>query len=318
MAEVLHGLDGAARERVAALRAQGRFFWLDVSLSETSLDELSGALGIPESALRSRAEPGAYAARTVDADAEAVRFAFRCYVDREGAGHRLRPIKVRVLVTGEYLLTLHEARVSLPSVLAREPPEERSKGYLVYSVLDMMLSSTFDALEEVELRLDGLAESWAEGDGGVPRATLRDTVARLSTMRRWLTAEQAVLERVAVEVGALLGFGADEERYLDRLGEQVDRLLASIDAAANEMGMLLDLQLNERAYLVSVLATIFVPLTLVTGYFGMNFGWLVHRIDSALAFWVLGIALPVATGVVAWHLLVRPFLMGDSRERRRR
>ena len=52
-----------------------------------------------------------------------------------------------------------------------------------------------------------------------------------------------------------------EEPYLDRLDEQADRLLASIDAAANAMGMMLDLQLNERAYLVSVVATIFVPLT---------------------------------------------------------
>ena len=54
------------------------------------------------------------------------------------------------------------------------------------------------------------------------------------------------------------------------------------------MGMLLDLQLNERAYLVSVVATIFVPLTFVTGFFGMNFGWMVDHIDSPIAFWLLG------------------------------
>ena len=59
---------------------------------------------------------------------------------------------------------------------------------------------------------------------------------------------------------------------------------------ATRMGMLLDLQLNERAYVVSVVATIFVPLTFVTGFFGMNFGWMIDHIDSPLAFWVLGIA----------------------------
>ena len=56
-------------------------------------------------------------------------------------------------------------------------------------------------------------------------------------------------------------FDSGDERYFDRLDQQVDRLLASTDAAANGIGMMLDLQLNERAYLVSVLATIFVPLT---------------------------------------------------------
>ena len=39
MTEVLYGLDTAKRERVAALRAQGDFYWLDASLSETTLEE---------------------------------------------------------------------------------------------------------------------------------------------------------------------------------------------------------------------------------------------------------------------------------------
>jgi magnesium transporter len=151
----------------------------------------------------------------------------------------------------------------------------------------------------------------------VSRATLRETVVTLTAMRRSATAEQAALERAGVEIGAVPGFGTDAEPYFDRLGDQVDRLLASIDAAANGMGMLLDLQLNERAYVVSVLATIFVLLTLITGYFGMNFGWMVERIDSPLAFWLLGFLIPIATGVVAWRLLVRPFLFGEERESRR-
>ena len=79
------------------------------------------------------------------------------------------------------------------------------------------------------------------------------------------------------------------------------------------MGMLLDLQLNERAYQVSVVATIFVPLTFVTGFFGMNFGWMVHHIDSPLAFWLLGLAIPIATAALSWRLLVRRFLVGENR-----
>ena len=106
-------------------------------------------------------------------------------------------------------------------------------------------------------------------------------------MRRWATAEQAVLARFGVEIGALRGFGACDEPSFERLDEHVNRPAGSIDAAANGMGMLLDLQLNQRAYLVSVVATIFVPLTFVTGFFGMNFGWMVDHIRSPSAFWLL-------------------------------
>ena len=224
------------------------------------------------------------------------------------AAYRWQPLEVVVVVTGDYLLTVHEERVSLPAALAPDLPEERRKPYVVYSVLDAMVASTFDALNEVELRLDAVAATLTDGaGGGMPRATLRETGARLATMRRWVGAEQAGLERAGVEIGALRGFETSDEPYFDRLAEEVNRLVASIDAAANGMGMLLDLQLNERAYLVSVVATIFVPLTFITGFFGMNFGWMVDHVSSPIAFWLLGFIVPIATGVLCWRLLARRF-----------
>jgi Mg2+ and Co2+ transporter CorA len=114
-----------------------------------------------------------------------------------------------------------------------------------------------------------------------------------------------------VEVGALHGFDTAEP-YFDRLSQQVGRLLGSIDAAANGLGMMLDLQLNQRAYLLSIVATIFVPLTFVTGFYGMNFKWMTDHIESAIAFWGLAIVVPATVGLVAWHRWVRPWLVGDQ------
>ena len=307
---MLTGVDAGDRERIAALRAQGSFFWLDASLSETSRDELVDTLGIPEHAVRGPSR--------IHADPESVDFVLRCYVAlerrAEKAAYLLTPIRVQVVVTSEYLLTLHDERVSLPAVLAVDPPQGRSKGYVVYSVLDAILASASYALEEVEDSLDGLTAMMAGGGGGsVSRARLQTPVARLATMRRWVRAEQAVFQRVGLDIGALSGFDEPEEPYLERLDEQADRLLGSIDAAANAMGMVLDLQLNERAYLVSVVATIFVPLTFITGFFGMNFGWMVDHVDTPVAFWLLGFVVPAATAALSWRMFIRPFIRGDER-----
>ena len=250
-------------------------------------------------------------------------FVLRCYVPAEtpadDAAYRLRPLKVYVLVTGDYLVTLHDVRVSLPAVLAPDLPEERSERYAVYSVVDAMLASIFEALEEVELRLDAFASTSTDENGArVPKTTLRDAGARLAAMRRWVGAEQAVVQRVGVEVGALLGFDTPGEPYFERVDEQVNRLVASVDAAANGAGMLLDLQLNERAYLISLLATIFAPLTFLTGFFGMNFGWLTDQIDTQSAFWLVGIVVPIALALLCWRLLARRFLVGGDRRPGRR
>jgi hypothetical protein len=181
--------------------------------------------------------------------------------------YRLRPIEVRVVVASEYLLTLHDERISLSAVLAIDLSQGRSRGYIVYSVLDA------DARRRLRCARGGRGQPRQPcrdlaggGSGSVPRATLQTPVARFETMRRWVRAEQPVFQRVGLDIGALSGFDEPEEPYLDRLDEQADCLLASIDAAANAMGMVLDLQLNERAHLVSVVATIFVPLTFITGF----------------------------------------------------
>jgi hypothetical protein len=49
--------------------------------------------------------------------------------------------------------------------------------------------------------------------------------------------------------------------------------------------------INERLTLVTV---VFLPLTVISSFFGMNFGWMTDHIGSAGAFIVLGIVLPVA------------------------
>ena len=42
------------------------------------------------------------------------------------------------------------------------------------------------------------------------------------------------------------------------------------------------------------IAGIFLPLSVLTGFFGMNFGWMVREISSGTAFLALGVVLPLA------------------------
>ena len=70
-----------------------------------------------------RASSDGSASRALHADGASIAFALRCYVAWEAPADegsaRLRPLQVHVVVTGDYLVTLHEERVSLPAVLAR-------------------------------------------------------------------------------------------------------------------------------------------------------------------------------------------------------
>jgi magnesium transporter len=64
-------------------------------------------------------------------------------------------------------------------------------------------------------------------------------------------------------------------------------------------------RLNQIATRLTVLASIFVPLTLITGFFGQNFGWMVDHIDSFPAFLIFGIGGVVIPGGGIWFALRR-------------
>jgi len=289
--EILRDLD---RERAAALRAQGRFFWADVPVGERTREELGEVLGIPDHALGPllEFEPGVRRSHQFHVDSDHVVFPFSCFVESEA-------IDVRVLVSGSYVLTAHREQVSLPDRLDIELPEDRSEQYLIYAVLEGMLLTHFDKLSEVDDEIEDLLERSVDlGGARVRNQTLREITSDLTHLRRQVGPLRGIFSRVSHEIGLVKGLEADSESYFDRVGDQINRLVEAIDAAADSVTRLIDLRLNETTYWLTAVATVFLPLTFVTGFFGMNFGWLVRHISSPWAFFLLGVGSCVV-GVVA-------------------
>jgi magnesium transporter len=311
MSEIVEGLGEKQRAQIADLRSRERFFWIDLCVDGLSETDLERSLNVPARALRPLLdfERGERPSRRFSAAREQVVFPFHCYIegatdDEDAPG--LRAIEVNVLVHGDYLLTAHREPASLPSLLPEYDAEGRSEQYVVYAVLDAMVATAFDALSDTELALEGIqALAGTSGDARVRMGTLRAINLRLTTMRRQLGPQRGIFERIGEEIGQVRGLESDNEHYFERVYEQLNRLVDGIDAAADSMAKLIDLRMNETMYWLTVVATIFLPLTFLTGFFGMNFGWLVGRIDTEAAFLILGVGGCAVGAVLIWAAVRR-------------
>lgn len=308
MSEIVEGLGQPERDRIKTLRREGRFFWLDLSLTDSTGDDLAGFLRVPEDALQTLLDFGSATrpSHRFHADGQHVVFAVTCCAEsgeRAAAGpFALRPIDVAVLVCGDYLLTVHRETVSLPGLVPPYSTEGRSEQYAVYAVLDGLVSTAFDALNEVEEVLEDMEGAATDMRGArVRMSTVRAINAHLSDLRRRVAPQRGTFERVSEEIRGVKGLTSDSEQYFERIYQQMNRLVTAVDATGNALAQLIDLRLNETMYWLTVVATIFLPLTWITGFFGMNFGWMVDHVDSALAFFALGIGSSIlAVAITMW------------------
>src|SRR5262249_46864515 len=90
-----------------------------------------------------------------------------------------------------------------------------------------------------------------------------------------------------------------------RLNDSLAAHLALLSHVQN----LTTIQQNQEIERLTIVATIFLPLSFVTGFFGMNFGWMVGHIGSLTEFVLLG------AGSVAVPLLVAGLLLLVARRR---
>jgi len=313
----LRGFKQSDEELIRAHLNEHRFFWIDLPIHEAgaALDFLQVAHHASRRLLNAgTSEPPS---RKFHSDQEHVVFPFP-YVRRPTAALADGPAatdagEAGVLVHGDYLVTVHEAGFWLGDALSFDPYGHRSERYIVYAVLDGMLWTVFEALDQIGTEMGEMEDELAEGTGrpGERRRTVGAAQLRLSNLRRLLAPQRGIFERVSAEVGLVKGLEGNPDipnqptDYFERVGSQLGRAVDDIDAAARDLGSLIDLSISETNYRLSIVATIFLPITALTGFFGMNFLWLTDRIESVVVFWLLGFGVPALSVAVAAWLIAR-------------
>jgi magnesium transporter len=217
-----------------------------------------------------------------------------------------RLVEVHCFYSGKFLVTVH--RDEAPAFTeVRQRYVHRKKavddpGQLLYRIIDGLVDSFFPILADFDDRIDELENQTFLNASDAQLQEIFQMKRLLVGMRKAITPQRDMFASLSGGVAQLPGMTEEDERYFRDIYDHLIRISDLIDTYRDLLTSSMDVylstvsnRLNAVMKQLTIMATIFLPLSFITGFFGQNFGWMVGHIKSPAIFFGLGIGLEVVT-----------------------
>jgi magnesium transporter len=167
---------------------------------------------------------------------------------------------------------------------------------LLYRVVDGLVDSFFPVLAAFDDRIDELEDAiFLKADDDQLQEIFK--MKRLLVgMRKGVSPQRDTFARLAGGIAELPGFQTEDERYFRDIHDHLIRISDLIDSYRDLLTGAMDVylstvsnRLNSVMKQLTVIATVFLPLTWLTGFFGQNFGFMVRQTGGWGTFVGLGV-----------------------------
>jgi magnesium transporter len=216
-----------------------------------------------------------------------------------------RLVEVHCFYSEKFLVTVH--RDEAPAFTeVRQRYVKRKKvddpAKLLYRIIDALVDSFFPILADFDDRIDELENQTFLNASDAQLQEIFQMKRLLVGMRKAITPQRDMFAGLIGGVAELPGMTEEDERYFRDIYDHLIRISDLIDTYRDLLTSSMDVylstvsnRLNSVMKQLTIMATVFLPLTFVTGFFGQNFGWMVGHIGSGPVFFGLGIGLEIAT-----------------------
>ena len=200
---------------------------------------------------------------------------------------RLNAAELDVFLGQEFLITLPNAELLPVTYLFRRCEDDpglradlfsKGSGYLLYHVLDDLFDYCFPILDKIGTKLDTIEDDVFEGRSEEVVRDISNAKQEIISYRKIIKPERATLRGLERYTERFLP--EDLEIYFDDIVDAAERIWDLLDnykevvealEATNES--VISHRQNYRLQLLTVFSVVFLPLTLISGIFGMNFGF---------------------------------------------
>ena len=226
-------------------------------------------------------------------------------IDFHAPEHCFRTYDVDFFLGRNYLVTIHSGE-SRSFEQIREICERNARALgegaaaLMHRIIDTMVDNYRPEIDELSERLDEIEADVFQRTSPALAKRILDFKRDVSSLRRVVQPQRDVLARLArrefpfIDEQTSFGF-RDVYDHLVRLTDEsmffADRITSLLDAHLSQVSN----NLNQVMKVLTVIATIFMPLTFVTGLYGMNVDLPHFGLGGVAMFWML---MAIMVGIV--------------------
>jgi magnesium transporter len=284
-------------ETVAVHLKDSQFVWIDLTgPDEDEVNKLAEQIGLHpltiEDAHTFRQRP-----KLEEYDGYVFLVVFGVDPGTAAGGPLLR--EVHMIISGDFVITIHRRSIEALDDLRKRYDNQpvRSEQFLVYKVLDAITATFVPVLSRIDDDIDDLEQQVINEASAEQLQRIFSLKRDLVAMRRVVSPMRDMFARDADTITNLPGLESDDRLYYRDLYDSMIRVAELVDSYRDLLSGATDMYLSTVANRqgeinkqLTIIATIFLPLTFLTGFFGQNFLFLTtHITNTTWSFLVFGL-----------------------------
>ena len=186
-------------------------------------------------------------------------------------------------------------------------PFEHGTMGLLHFILDSLVDSYFPVLDTLDDVIDELEDVTISSTSDQVQVRIFRMKRSVATMRRVISPQIEVLNSLSTRASNIIL--PEMQPNLDEVHDHMIRAFEVLDSYRDLMSGLLDVylstisnRLNVVMKQLTIIATIFMPITFITGVFGQNFRYMPQvRYDPGYAFFLVLALMALITALQLWY-----------------
>ncbi len=188
---------------------------------------------------------------------------------------------------------------------------KKKADYLLYRLIDIIVDNYYNVLDAIGQQIEGIEEEIYKNSSEQQFKKIQKLKKELIFLRKALYPLRDAMSKLIKDESGFID--PANQRYYADVYDHVVHLIDSLDTYKDLTSGLMDIyintlnsRMNEVMKVLTIISTIFIPLTFVVGVYGMNFNteispWNMPELNSAYGYpVVMGVMLLIVVGMIRY------------------